>query len=156
MTALVCSRLSTVGCWFYRNLFVTLVSTNYVHAHGPVVCSQVKRPIFRRRSRHELPDLIGYRIKPLAPSLSRLLMLTIPLRRLYLQSKQLNPAPARMVSTSSPTNSKLPSVPRPSASLIVVNDRNEILLVQRNLKSRSFAGAQVRPFVHHSAPRPRV
>ncbi|KAF9779884.1 hypothetical protein BJ322DRAFT_1086998 [Thelephora terrestris] len=50
-----------------------------------------------------------------------------------------------MVSASSVKNTAGPSVPRPSASLIVVNDRNEILLVQRNPNSRSFAGAHVFP-----------
>ncbi|KAF9642649.1 hypothetical protein BDM02DRAFT_3105414 [Thelephora ganbajun] len=50
-----------------------------------------------------------------------------------------------MVSTSPATKGAGPSVPRPSASLIVVNDRNEILLVQRNPKSRSFAGVHVFP-----------
>jgi len=75
-----------------------------------------------------------------------LLMFTAPLRRLSLQSKHLpGPTPARMVSASPTTNVRAPSVPRPSASLIVVNDNNEILLVQRNPKSRSFAGAHVFP-----------
>ncbi|KAL5532883.1 hypothetical protein ACEPAF_4657 [Sanghuangporus sanghuang] len=35
--------------------------------------------------------------------------------------------------------------PRPSASLIVVNSENEVLMVQRDLDSRSFAGAHVFP-----------
>lgn len=38
-----------------------------------------------------------------------------------------------------------PAVPRPSATVIVLNSRNEILLVQRNPKSKSFANAHVRP-----------
>ncbi|CDO73591.1 hypothetical protein BN946_scf185014.g61 [Trametes cinnabarina] len=38
-----------------------------------------------------------------------------------------------------------PAVPRPSASVIVVNPRNEILLVHRNPKSKSFANAHVFP-----------
>lgn len=37
-----------------------------------------------------------------------------------------------------------PAIPRPSASVIVVNPQNEILLVQRNPKSNSFANAHVR------------
>ena len=41
---------------------------------------------------------------------------------------------------------KTPAVPRPSASLIVVNPRNEILLVHRNPKSSAFAGMHVRYF----------
>ncbi|EKM55311.1 uncharacterized protein PHACADRAFT_28359 [Phanerochaete carnosa HHB-10118-sp] len=40
---------------------------------------------------------------------------------------------------------KTPAVPRPSASLIVVNPRNEILLVHRNPKSSAFAGMHVFP-----------
>ncbi|KAF9454613.1 hypothetical protein P691DRAFT_796156 [Macrolepiota fuliginosa MF-IS2] len=36
-------------------------------------------------------------------------------------------------------------VPRPSASLVVVNERNEILLVHRNPKARSFGGMTVFP-----------
>lgn len=35
------------------------------------------------------------------------------------------------------------TVPRPSASLILVNAKNEVLMVQRNPDSRSFAGAHV-------------
>ncbi|RPD66451.1 hypothetical protein L226DRAFT_530548 [Lentinus tigrinus ALCF2SS1-7] len=38
-----------------------------------------------------------------------------------------------------------PAVPRPSATVIVVNSRNEILLVHRNPKSKSFANAHVFP-----------
>lgn len=38
-----------------------------------------------------------------------------------------------------------PSVPRPSASLIVINPRNEILFVHRNPKSGTFAGMHVCP-----------
>ncbi|KAI0780616.1 hypothetical protein BD413DRAFT_600179 [Trametes elegans] len=38
-----------------------------------------------------------------------------------------------------------PAVPRPSASIIVVNSQNEILLVHRNPKSKSFANAHVFP-----------
>lgn len=40
---------------------------------------------------------------------------------------------------------RTPSEPRPSASVIVINGQNEVLLVQRNPKSRSFAGAHVFP-----------
>lgn len=38
---------------------------------------------------------------------------------------------------------KTPAVPRPSASLVVVNPRNEILVVHRNPKSSAFAGMHV-------------
>ncbi|TFK54645.1 hypothetical protein OE88DRAFT_1731961 [Heliocybe sulcata] len=43
------------------------------------------------------------------------------------------------------TGSALPAIPRPSASAIVVNERNEILFVQRNPKARSFGGTYVFP-----------
>ncbi|KIP12328.1 hypothetical protein PHLGIDRAFT_113803, partial [Phlebiopsis gigantea 11061_1 CR5-6] len=38
-----------------------------------------------------------------------------------------------------------PAVPRPSASLIVINARNEVLLVHRNPRASSFAGMHVFP-----------
>ncbi|KAJ3488985.1 hypothetical protein NLI96_g2462 [Meripilus lineatus] len=38
-----------------------------------------------------------------------------------------------------------PSKPRPSASLIIINPQNEILLVQRNPRAGTFAGAYVFP-----------
>ncbi|XP_006458010.1 hypothetical protein AGABI2DRAFT_64679 [Agaricus bisporus var. bisporus H97] len=48
--------------------------------------------------------------------------------------------------SSTSANSENPvAVPRPSASLIVVNERNEILLVHRNPKARSFGGMTVFP-----------
>ena len=46
--------------------------------------------------------------------------------------------------TMSSTRGIEASLPRPSASLIVVNDKNEILLVQRNPKATSFSGMHVR------------
>lgn len=53
------------------------------------------------------------------------------------------------MSTSSVTSAAKPDViPRPSASLVVVNDRNEILLVHRNPKARSFGGMTVRLISH--------
>ncbi|TCD70981.1 hypothetical protein EIP91_000889 [Steccherinum ochraceum] len=38
-----------------------------------------------------------------------------------------------------------PAKPRPSATLIAINEHNEVLLVQRNKKSRDFSGATVFP-----------
>jgi len=38
-----------------------------------------------------------------------------------------------------------PPTPRPSASLVIINDRNEILLVQRNPKASAFGGMHVFP-----------
>ncbi|KAL1762077.1 NUDIX hydrolase domain-like protein [Schizophyllum commune] len=40
---------------------------------------------------------------------------------------------------------KAPAEPHPSASIAVINARNEVLLVQRNPKTRSFAGVHVFP-----------
>lgn len=44
-----------------------------------------------------------------------------------------------------------PAEPRLSASLVVINDRNEVLLVQRNPQARSFAGAHVFPGGNYDA-----
>jgi 8-oxo-dGTP pyrophosphatase MutT (NUDIX family) len=38
-----------------------------------------------------------------------------------------------------------PQIPRPSASLIIVNARNEVLLVHRNPQARNFGGVHVFP-----------
>ncbi|TFK76361.1 hypothetical protein BDN72DRAFT_867345 [Pluteus cervinus] len=46
---------------------------------------------------------------------------------------------------TSAAESSTPQIPRPSASLVVVNDHNEILLVHRNPKARFFAGVHVFP-----------
>ncbi|PPQ93225.1 hypothetical protein CVT25_015223 [Psilocybe cyanescens] len=47
--------------------------------------------------------------------------------------------------TSTMTTSRTAAPPRPSASLVVVNERNEILLVHRNPKASSFGGMHVFP-----------
>ncbi|KAG5637763.1 hypothetical protein H0H81_003330 [Sphagnurus paluster] len=55
---------------------------------------------------------------------------------------------SRVASLSMATATSMPTqaaIPRPSASIIVVNSRNEILLVHRNPKARSFAGVHVFP-----------
>ncbi|KAH7923552.1 hypothetical protein BV22DRAFT_1048098 [Leucogyrophana mollusca] len=49
------------------------------------------------------------------------------------------------MATSSRPAKPSPAEPRPSASLIIVNERNEILLVQRNPEARSFGGTHVFP-----------
>ncbi|KDR81733.1 hypothetical protein GALMADRAFT_135138 [Galerina marginata CBS 339.88] len=46
--------------------------------------------------------------------------------------------------TSSMASPKIPT-PRPSASLVIVNERNEVLLVHRNPKASSFGGMHVFP-----------
>ena len=50
----------------------------------------------------------------------------------------------RTMVTSGP-KTKDSSAPRPSASLVVVNSSNEVLLVHRNPKATSYAGMHVRP-----------
>jgi hypothetical protein len=47
-------------------------------------------------------------------------------------------------SSSSSSASSTPPTPRPSASLVIVNERNEILLVRRNPKATAFGGMHVR------------
>ena len=49
-----------------------------------------------------------------------------------------------------PATPTAPATPRPSASLIIVNERNEILLVHRNPKASTFAGMHVSSSVHHA------
>ena len=46
-----------------------------------------------------------------------------------------------------PAQTKTPAIPRLSASLVVINHRNELLLVHRNPKSGTFAGMHVRVVV---------
>ena len=51
------------------------------------------------------------------------------------------------MSFSSPDGSPSPAAPptpRPSASLVIINERNEILLVRRNPKATAFGGMHVR------------
>ena len=51
------------------------------------------------------------------------------------------------MSFSSPDGSPspvAPPTPRPSASLVIINERNEILLVHRNPKATAFGGMHVR------------
>src|ERR1700722_8917239 len=53
----------------------------------------------------------------------------------------------RHMSSASTNNLKVPArrdaIPRPSASLVIVNDRNEVLLVHRNPQAKSFGGVHV-------------
>jgi hypothetical protein len=49
------------------------------------------------------------------------------------------------MSFSSPSPAA-PPTPRPSASLVIVNERNEILLVRRNPKAVAFGGMHVRVY----------
>ncbi|KAI0822824.1 hypothetical protein BC628DRAFT_1387825 [Trametes gibbosa] len=53
--------------------------------------------------------------------------------------------PPQQIAGKNPSVPRAPAVPRPSASVIVVNSHNEILLVHRNPKSTSFANAHVFP-----------
>ena len=53
--------------------------------------------------------------------------------------------------SSSPAASSSPPTPRPSASLIIINERNEILLVRRNPKATIFGGMHVRVYLFKGA-----
>ena len=48
--------------------------------------------------------------------------------------------------SSSQAASSTPPTPRPSASLIIINERNEILLVRRNPEATIFGGMHVRVY----------
>ncbi|KAJ6618867.1 hypothetical protein B0H10DRAFT_2028315 [Mycena sp. CBHHK59/15] len=48
-------------------------------------------------------------------------------------------------SSTSSASGAAPPTPRPSASLVIINSRNEVLLVQRNPQARSFGGVHVFP-----------
>ncbi|KAI0053887.1 hypothetical protein FA95DRAFT_1578997 [Auriscalpium vulgare] len=57
----------------------------------------------------------------------------------------------RLDHTRASSSKASPDAPRPSASLIVVNARNEILLVQRNPQANAFAGVHVFPGGNYDA-----
>lgn len=79
--------------------------------------------------------------RPVQPSC---FSLSIPRNKFIWRSPHSSPRTRRLIMSSTSTNSENPvAVPRPSASLIVVNERNEILLVHRNPKARSFGGMTV-------------
>ncbi|KAJ6531644.1 hypothetical protein DFH09DRAFT_933607 [Mycena vulgaris] len=50
-----------------------------------------------------------------------------------------------MSTTTSPAPRPAPPTPRPSASLVIINSRNEVLFVHRNPQARSFGGVHVFP-----------
>ena len=52
----------------------------------------------------------------------------------------------RSMSFSSSSPAAPPTPPRPSASLLIINERNEILLVRRNPKATAFGGMHVRVY----------
>ncbi|EGO21167.1 hypothetical protein SERLADRAFT_398580 [Serpula lacrymans var. lacrymans S7.9] len=54
-------------------------------------------------------------------------------------------------SVKSGESQRILSEPRPSASLVVINERNEILLVHRNPKARAFGGIHVFPGGNYDA-----
>ncbi|KAH9005309.1 NUDIX domain-containing protein [Lactarius hatsudake] len=51
----------------------------------------------------------------------------------------------RLLQTMATAPSRAKDVPRPSASLVVLNDKNEVLLVHRNPNATAFAGMHVFP-----------
>ncbi|KAF7440568.1 hypothetical protein PC9H_000914 [Pleurotus ostreatus] len=55
------------------------------------------------------------------------------------------------MSANTSKSTKQPAEPRPSASVVVVNERNEILLVQRNPRARHFGGVTVFPGGNYDA-----
>ncbi|KAJ7256475.1 NUDIX hydrolase domain-like protein [Mycena haematopus] len=56
------------------------------------------------------------------------------------------PSAYSFMSTSTTQASKVPpATPRPSASLVIINSRNEVLFVHRNPEARSFGGVHVFP-----------
>lgn len=55
-------------------------------------------------------------------------------------------------SSSGTMSSSRPVVPRPSASLVIINKRNEVLLVHRNPKASTFAGVHVSPAATRYGP----
>ncbi|KAJ7681765.1 NUDIX hydrolase domain-like protein [Mycena rosella] len=59
----------------------------------------------------------------------------------------LGPPPSALSAFSfmSTSTSPAPPTPRPSASLVIINSRNEVLLVHRNPQARSFGGVHVFP-----------
>ncbi|KAF9246356.1 hypothetical protein BU15DRAFT_85121 [Melanogaster broomeanus] len=56
-----------------------------------------------------------------------------------------------MAASDHPGPNAPPGEPRPSASLVIINHRNEVLLVQRNPQARSFAGTHVFPGGNYDA-----
>jgi len=62
--------------------------------------------------------------------------ITIWCRRLVRENSVFHPM--------TPISRSEPQIPRPSASLIIVNARNEVLLVHRNPQARHFGGVHVR------------
>ncbi|KIK58202.1 hypothetical protein GYMLUDRAFT_45414 [Collybiopsis luxurians FD-317 M1] len=57
-------------------------------------------------------------------------------------STSTQPKQAKSSSAAAPS---APVTPRPSASLVIINERNEVLLVQRNQKASAFGGVTVFP-----------
>ncbi|KAM6496769.1 NUDIX domain containing protein [Amanita muscaria] len=70
---------------------------------------------------------------------------TLPVRSHHIPARL--STTSRRFTTGSNSTPEMPEYvsPRPSASLIVVNERNEVLMVQRNPAARSFGGAHVFP-----------
>ncbi|KAJ7284060.1 NUDIX hydrolase domain-like protein [Mycena rebaudengoi] len=75
-----------------------------------------------------------------------------PSRALHLIPYAIRPTPLRsrpllsaMASSSSKPGERVAQTPRPSASLVIINRRNEVLLVHRNPEARSFGGVHVFP-----------
>ncbi|KAH6873663.1 hypothetical protein BKA70DRAFT_1352377 [Coprinopsis sp. MPI-PUGE-AT-0042] len=68
-----------------------------------------------------------------------------PSLRLFSNSSSTQDMSQQSASTSAAAGKAVPPIPRPSASLVIVNHRNEVLLVQRNPKATAFGGFHVFP-----------
>lgn len=89
------------------------------------------------------PNPIPMRATTLVHLARRFTLLKVPFlrRKLTQKSKFLHILHSQVAFMSQTTTH--PAAPRPSASLIIVNPRNEILLVHRNTNSTSYAGVHV-------------
>jgi len=107
---------------------------------GPADMSAPHRPHRTTGNNHILSAEVGVSAQEMPSLLSpRAVYFSAATSRIYMSSRRY------IMSASSPT--KIASMtPRPSASLVVVNERNEILLVHRNPRASSFGGMHVRPF----------
>ncbi|KAJ3997293.1 hypothetical protein F5050DRAFT_1753155 [Lentinula boryana] len=63
----------------------------------------------------------------------------------FLIAKNRSQTQRMSMSLTSSNQASAPPTPRPSASLVIINERNEVLMVQRNPQASSFAGVTVFP-----------
>lgn len=63
--------------------------------------------------------------------------------KLLLLKPQFRKSYRLVIRSMSTAAASTPTTPRPSASLVIINERNEILLVHRNPQARHFGGVYV-------------